>query len=78
MGVIKAKAGKCMKQETDFDIKNTFILIFLIIALLCLNAMLTNTGFLSVLYFLVVTGIAIPLCIFIGSLLATYVAKSWK
>ena len=62
-----------MKQKTKSEITAAFILFFFLMALLCIETLLSGTGFWYYLYFGVVIAISIPLGLFTGHLLSLLV-----
>ena len=63
-----------MKQKTKNEITVTFVLFFLLMALLCIDTILSGEGFWYYLYFGVVIAISIPLGLLIGHLLTNFIA----
>jgi NhaP-type Na+/H+ or K+/H+ antiporter len=67
-----------IKQGTKNEITAAFILFSLLLALLCIDTMLSGEGFWYVLYFGVVIANTIPLGLLIGRLLSTFIVWCWS
>ena len=81
LGMIYATSdfgGQLMKQITKTGITAAFVLFSLLMALLCVDTMLSGGGFWYYLYFGVVIAISIPLGLLIGHLLATLIVWCWS